>query len=60
MFRLTLLLHAITSTVIMGIGIIAALVMGYVSATAIIAAIVAGFVLGWPVARLIAKELHEE
>ena len=60
MFRLTLLLHAISSTVIMGVGIIAALVMGFVSATAIILSIFAGLVLGWPVARLIAKELYEK
>ncbi|SDL06960.1 hypothetical protein [Aliiruegeria lutimaris] len=60
MFRLTLLLHAITSTVIMGVGIVAALVMGFVSATAIILSILAGLFLGWPVARLIAKELYEE
>ena len=60
MFRLTLLLHAISSTVIMGAGIVAALVMGFVSATAIILSILAGLVLGWPVARLIAKELYEE
>ena len=60
MLRLTLLLHAIASTVLMGIGIVAALTMGFVSAKAIIIAIVAGLVLGYPAARLIAKELHEE
>ncbi len=60
MFRLTLLLHAIASTVIMGVGIILALALGYVSARAIVIAILAGLVLGWPVARLIAKELYEE
>ena len=60
MFRLTLLLHAIAATVISGVGIVAALVLGFVSAGAIIAALTGGFVLGWPVARLIAKELHEK
>ncbi|MDV7141981.1 hypothetical protein R3X27_04715 [Tropicimonas sp. TH_r6] len=60
MFRLTLLLHAIASTVIMGIGIVAALTLGFVSAKAIVIAIIAGLVLGWPIARLIAKELLKE
>lgn len=59
MLRLTLLLHTLTSTVIMGVGIVAALVMGFVSATAIVAAILVGLVLGLPVAWLIAKKLHE-
>ncbi|RYH10555.1 CTP synthetase [Tropicimonas sp. IMCC6043] len=60
MFRLTLLLHAIVSTVLMGTGITAALVLGYVSGIAIGAAILGGLVFGWPIARLIAKELYEE
>ncbi len=59
MLRLTLLIHTLASTVIMGVGIVAVLVMGYVSGTAIIAAIIAGLVLGVPVAWLIAKKLHE-
>ncbi len=44
----------------MGVGITAALVLGHVSAKAIILAIIAGLLLGWPVARLIAKKLDEE
>ncbi len=57
---LTLILHAIISTVLMGVGMVTLLTLGYVSAPALIAAILAGLVLGWPVARLIAKKLHEE
>lgn len=60
MFRLTLLLHSIVSTVLMGTGIVVALVLGYVSALAIVAAILGGIALGWPIARLIAKELYQE
>ncbi|SFC35629.1 hypothetical protein SAMN04488094_10491 [Tropicimonas isoalkanivorans] len=59
MLRLTLLIHALASTVIMGVGIVAVLVMGFVSAKAIIAAIVIGLILGVPVAWLIAQKLHE-
>lgn len=55
-----LLFHAIASTVIMGVGIVAALVMGFVSGMAIVVCIVAGLVLGFPVAWLIAKKLDEE
>ncbi|MFD0978944.1 hypothetical protein [Tropicimonas aquimaris] len=59
MLRLTLLLHAITSTVIMGTGIVAVLVMGFVSGVAILACVLAGIVLGFPLAWLIAKKLRE-
>ncbi|WP_068109766.1 hypothetical protein [Tropicimonas marinistellae] len=59
MLRLTLLIHALASTVLMGVGIVAALVLGFVSATAIVAAIVGGLLLGIPAAWLIAKKLHE-
>ncbi|PRY23672.1 hypothetical protein CLV78_104163 [Aliiruegeria haliotis] len=59
MTRLALIVHALASTVIMGIGIVVVLVAGWVSAAAIIGAIVAGLVLGIPVAWLIAKELYE-
>lgn len=60
MLRLVSLIYSLTSTVIMGIGIIAVLVAGYVSATAIIGAIVAGLILGLPLAWLVAKKLYEE
>lgn len=59
MFRLTLLIHALASTVLMGVGIVAVLVLGYVSAKAIVTAILAGLVLGFPIARQIAKKLYE-
>lgn len=59
MLRLTLLIHAIASTVIMGVGIVAVLVAGFVSGKAIVAAIISGFVLGLPVARLIAQKLDQ-
>ena len=60
MSGLTLVLHAIVATVLAGVGIVAALTLGYVSAGPILSAILVGLVLGWPVARLIAKELHKE
>ena len=59
MFRLTSLIYSLTSTVIIGVGIIIVLVAGYSTATAIVAAIAAGFALGLPVAWLIAKKLYE-
>jgi hypothetical protein len=59
MLRLTILIHALASTVLTGIGIVAVLVMGFVTAKAIIAAIVLGLILGIPVAWLIAQKLHE-
>ncbi|MFV0359272.1 hypothetical protein [Tropicimonas sp.] len=59
MLRLTLLLHALVSTVLMGVGIVAVLVLGYISAQAIAGAIAAGFIVGFPVARHIAKKLCE-
>jgi hypothetical protein len=59
MLRLTSLIYSLTSTVFMGVGIVAVLVAGYGTAHAIIAAIAAGFVLGLPAAWLIAKKLYE-
>lgn len=60
MLRLVSLIYSLTSTVIMGVGIVAVLVAGYVSAAAIIGAIAAGLILGLPVAWLVAKKLYEE
>ena len=57
---LTLVLHAIVASVLAGAGIVIVLTTGYVSAGPIIGAILAGLVFGWPIARLIAKELHKE
>ncbi|WP_116130959.1 hypothetical protein [Tropicimonas sp. IMCC34043] len=59
MLRLVTLIYSLTSTVIMGVGIVTVLVMGLVTAQAIVAAIVAGLILGLPVAWLIAKKLYE-
>jgi hypothetical protein len=59
MFRLASIIYTLASTTIMGVLIIAALTMGFVSSTAILAAVAAGLVLGLPVAWIVAKKLSE-
>lgn len=57
MLRLMFVLHAIVATVLMGIGITAALATGHVEARAILAAAVAGFVAAFPASWMVARRI---
>ncbi|MEZ5724492.1 hypothetical protein [uncultured Paracoccus sp.] len=58
MTRLFFLLLSLIMTTLAGIGVIAVLVMGFETATAIIAAAAIGAVIAVPVAWLVARKLE--
>lgn len=57
MTRVALAIFSVIATTLMGIGIVAVLTMGYVTAQAIIAAAVVGFVLALPVTWMVARSI---
>ncbi|MCX7567301.1 hypothetical protein OS189_13190 [Sulfitobacter sp. F26169L] len=57
MLRLAAILYSIIATSLAGTGVIAVLVMGYVSVPAILVAAGVGAVLGLPVSYLIARKI---
>lgn len=57
MSRVALAIFSVVATTLMGIGVVAVLTMGYVTAKAIIAAAVAGFVLALPVTWMVARSI---
>jgi len=59
MTRLTLLLFLIVSSTFMGMGMIAALTMGYGTLAPLLIAIAIGFVLAAPASWLIARRLSD-
>jgi len=59
MTRLTLLLFMIVSSTFMGMGMIAALTMGYGTLAPLLIAIAIGFVLAAPASWLIARRLSD-
>lgn len=58
MTRLALILHLLIGTTLSGVGVLAALVMGHVSVSAILIAAALGFVLAVPVSWQVAKRLY--
>lgn len=57
MFRLAIILHIFIGSTLAGSAIVAALVAGFDSATALIVAALLGFIVAIPVAAIIAKKL---
>ena len=57
MTRLALTIFSVVATTLMGMGVVAVLTMGYVTAKAIIAAAAVGFVLALPVTWMVARSL---
>ncbi|MQQ07909.1 CTP synthetase [Epibacterium sp. SM1979] len=58
MLRLALILHVFIGATLCGVGVIAALVMGYTSAAAILVGAGLGFVAALPVSWAVAKSLY--
>lgn len=57
MTRVALMIFSVIATTLMGMGVVAVLTMGYVTAKAIIAAAVVGFVLALPVTWMVARSI---
>jgi hypothetical protein len=57
MLRLTMMLYSLIGTTLAGIGMVAALTMGIVTAQALIVSAVVGFVLALPVSWLVARAI---
>lgn len=57
MVRLMMTLFSMISTTLMGVGIVAALTMGYDTLNPILIAAAIGFVVALPVSWLVAKQL---
>jgi hypothetical protein len=57
MLRLMLVLHTVIATVLMGVGVTAALATNHVEPRIIIGAAVAGFVLAFPASWLVARRI---
>jgi hypothetical protein len=57
MTRVAMTIFSMVATTLMGIGVIAVLVMGYVSAQAIVAAALVGLVLALPVTWAVARAI---
>ncbi|QGX99161.1 CTP synthetase [Roseovarius faecimaris] len=59
MVRLSLILHLFIGSTLGGMGIVAALVLGYGTLFPILAGGLAGFLAAFPVSYVIAKKLYE-
>lgn len=58
MFRLTLILHAIISTILASVGVVFALVSGVSGLWPLLGSAFAGWLIAWPAAVIVARRMR--